>query len=318
MNLTRDRAALLDELLAETDNVLETATLLTRLTAGELRWRLTSGRWQQPFKGAIVAHNGPLTDQQMLRLALLRTGPGAVLAGLTAARLDGLSGFGDKVPLAQSPVHVINTSHRRPAEQPGLNLVVHLVTDLDPDDVHPLRQPRRTRIPRSLVDAAAWMPTERGTMAILAAGVQQRLAPTQVLRAAVTSRPRLRRRRLMAATLGDIEGGAEALSELDFLHLVVRAFKLPEPDCQVPRRDDRGRRRWLDVTWENWKVVAEIDGTQHEEPLQRWDDMDRDIDLQVNGGYIVLRIPAWVVRRHPAHVARRIREALQKHGCPFP
>jgi hypothetical protein len=78
MNLTRDRAALLDELLAETDNVLETATLLTRLTAGELRWRLTSGRWQQPFKGAIVAHNGPLTDQQMLRLALLRTGPGAV------------------------------------------------------------------------------------------------------------------------------------------------------------------------------------------------------------------------------------------------
>jgi very-short-patch-repair endonuclease len=65
-------------------------------------------------------------------------------------------------------------------------------------------------------------------------------------------------------------------------------------------------------------VVAEIDGTQHEEPLQRWDDMDRDIDLQVNGGYIVLRIPAWVVRRHPAHVARRIREALQKHGCPFP
>jgi very-short-patch-repair endonuclease len=318
MKLTRDRAAWLQELLEETDSVLDTATLLTRLTVGEVRWRVSSGCWQQPFKGAVVAHNGPLTDQQVLRLALLRAGPGAVLAGLTAARLDGLRGFGDKVPLGQSPIHVINPSHRRPAGQPGLNLVVHLVGDLDPGDIHPVRQPRRTRVARSLVDAAAWMPTERGTMAILAAGVQQRLASAPVLRAVVASRLRLRRRRFMAEILGDIEGGAEALSELDFLHLVVRAFKLPEPDCQVPRRDDCGRRRWLDVTWENWKVVAEIDGAQHEEPLQRWDDMDRDIDLQVNGGYIVLRIPAWVVRRHPAHVAHRIREALRKHGCPFP
>jgi hypothetical protein len=318
MKLTRDRAAWLAGMLDGTDSVLDTATVLTCLTVGELRWRVTSGRWQQPFKGAIVAHNGPLTDQQTLRLALLRTGPRAVLAGLTAARLHGLTGFGDKVPLAQGPIHVIHPSHRLPAEQSGLNLVVHLVADLDPGDVHPARQPSRTRISRSLVDAAAWMPTERGTMAILAAGVQQGLAPARGLRAVLDSRPRLRRRRLMAAALGDIEGGAEALSELDFLRLVVRAFKLPEPDCQVPRRDDRGRRRWLDVTWENWKVVAEIDGAQHEEPLQRWDDMDRDIDLQVNGGYIVLRIPAWVVRRHPAHVARRIREALRRHGCPFP
>jgi hypothetical protein len=126
---------------------------------------------------------------------------------------------------------VINPSHRRPAEQPGLNLVVHLVADLDPDDIHPVRQPQRTRIARSLVDGAAWMPIERGVMAVLAAGVQQRLAPAPALRAVVTSRPRLRCGRLMAAALGDIEGGTEALSELEFLHLVVRAFKLPEPDC---------------------------------------------------------------------------------------
>jgi Protein of unknown function (DUF559) len=318
MRIARDRAAWLGELLEETDSVLDTATALTCLTVGELRWRVTSGRWQQPFKGAIVAHNGPLTDRQLLRLALLRTGPRAVLGGLTAARLDGLTGFGDKVPFAQSPIYVINPSHHRPAMELGLDLVVHLVAGLDPGDVHPVRRPKRTRVTRSIVDAASWMPTERGAAAVLAAGVQQKLAPVAALRAVLESRPRLRRRRLIATTLGDIEGGAEALSELDFQRLVVRPYRLPVPDCQVPRRDDCGRRRWLDVTWETWKVVAEIDGAQHEEPLQRWDDMDRDIDLQVNGGYIVLRIPAWVVRRYSAHVARRIGEALRKHGCPFP
>src|ERR1700733_7832447 len=105
MKLTRDRAAWLAGMLDGTDSVLDTATVLTCLTVGELRWRVTSGRWQQPFKGAIVAHNGPLTDQQS-----------------------------------------------------GLNLVVHLVADLDPGDVQPARQPNRTRVSRSLVDAAAWMP----------------------------------------------------------------------------------------------------------------------------------------------------------------
>jgi Protein of unknown function (DUF559) len=195
---------------------------------------------------------------------------------------------------------------------------VHLVARLDPDDVHPARQPKRTRIARSLVDAAAWMPADRGAMAVPAAGVQQRLVRVEALRAAVESRPRLRRRRLITAALGDIEGGAEALSELDVQRLVIRPFNLPPPDCQVARRDNRGRRRWLDITWEDWKVVVEVDGAQHEEPLQRWDDMDRDIDLQVNGGYIVLRIPAWVVHRSPGPIARCIADALRKRGCPIP
>jgi hypothetical protein len=44
--------------------------------------------------------------------------------------------------------------------------------------------------------------------------------------------------------------------------------------------DARGRRRWADVMWDEYKIVVEIDGAQHtEDPLQRWDDMERDIDL---------------------------------------
>jgi hypothetical protein len=100
--------------------------------------------------------------------------------------------------------------------------------------VHPTRQPRRTRIARSLVDAAAWMPADRGAMAVLAAGVQQRLVRVDDLRQVVARIETLRRRTLMTGILDDITGGAQALSELDFTRQVVRAYRLPEPSRPGP------------------------------------------------------------------------------------
>jgi very-short-patch-repair endonuclease len=117
----------------------------------------------------------------------------------------------------------------------------------------------------------------------------------------------------MYAILGDIEGGAQALSELDFTRGVIRQFRLPEPSRQVGRKDAQGRQRWIDVLFDEWNVVVEIDGTQHREPLEQWDDMDRDNDLNIDG-YRVLRFPAWLVRKNPELVARKILQALHKAG----
>ena len=122
----------------------------------------------------------------------------------------------------------------------------------------------------------------------------------------------LRRRQLIIQTLADIAGGSQAISELDFLRLVVRPFGLPEPSRQSARRDRRGRRRWIDAAWDDRKIAVEIDGAQHtEDPLQRWDDMERDLDLTLDG-YHTLRFPAWLVRHNPGYVARRILEALSR------
>lgn len=166
---------------------------------------------------------------------------------------------------------------------------------------------------RSLVDAAAWMGTDRGAQAVLAAGVQQRLVRVSDLMAVVERNERLYRRKIIRQTLGDIAGGALALSELDFTRLVVRQFKLPEPDRQVPRRDEHGRRRWLDAVWEKARLVIEIDGGAHIDVLTYWDDMDRGNGLQL-GHYRVLRFPAWVVRYQPSYVAAQIRQALREVG----
>jgi hypothetical protein len=307
----------LDDVLTDHEGVLGTSVALRFMTRSQLRWQIASGRWQKPARGVVIAQSGPLTDRQLLRATLLRAGPRACLAGLTAARLDGLKGFDDKRPLREMPIYLlVPVGYKRRTPPLALNVVTHYSRTLTDLDVHPTRQPRRTRIARSLIDAAAWMPTDRGAAAILSAGVQQGLARVADLTVVVDRMEVLRRRQLITQTLGDVAGGAQAISELDFLRLVVRPFGLPEPSRQSARRDRHGRRRWIDAAWDDDKVAVEIDGAHHtEDPLQRWDDMERDIDLVLDG-YRTLRFPAWLVRKDPEYVARRTREALNLSPPP--
>lgn len=188
-------------------------------------------------------------------------------------------------------------------------MIVHRSALLGPVDIHPLRRPPRTRLARSLVDAAAWMPTDDRARAVLAAGVQQRMVRADDLMAAVNRAIRLRRRALIVSTLGDIMGGAQALSELDFSRL-IRRYEIPEPDRQAVRHDEQGRRRWLDARWEWARLIVEVDGCWHMDAATWWKDMRRDNEFTASG-YRVLRFPAFAVRCQPDDVARQIREALR-------
>jgi hypothetical protein len=117
---------------------------------------------------------------------------------------------------------------------------------------------------------------------VLAAGVQQCLVRPDQLDAALGRRPRLRRHALIAATLADIAGWAQALSELDFARL-ARRYGLPAPDRQVMRLDRDGRRRWLDAYWEEAHLAVEVDGLWHMEATAWWADMRRGNDLMISG-----------------------------------
>ena len=311
------RNADLSEVLDAQEGVLSTSTALRFMSEDQLRWKISSGRWQRPSRGVVIAHSGPPTERQSLRAVLLRAGPQSALAGLTAARLDGFKGFDDKAPFADRPIYLlVPYGYKRRTPPLGLNVVTHYSQRLADADVHPTRQPRRTRIARSLIDAAAWMPTDRGSMAVLAAGVQQGLVRVADLRLMADRTETLRRRKAIIEILGDVAGGSQALSELDFIRLVVRPFGLPEPSRQSARLDRRGRRRWIDAAWDDCKIAVEIDGAQHtEDPLQRWDDMERDIGLMLNG-YRTLRFPGWLVRDNPEYVAGRILEVLRTARQP--
>jgi Protein of unknown function (DUF559) len=294
--------------LQQQSGVVTTASAVRWLGRAVVRWRLERGRWQQPCRGVVVTRSGPLSQDELRWVVVFAAGTGAVLGGLTAAGLDGLTGFDDE------RIHVVVPEpHKVQAKLPG-PAVVHRSRLLGPADVHPVRRPPRTRTPRSILDAAAWMRTENGTRAVLAAGVQQRLVRTGDLAASLARRGAVPKRALIRSTIADIAGGAQALSELDFCRL-TRRFGLPEPTRQMFRRDERGRVRWLDACWEDARVVVEVDGLWHMDASAWWADMQRDNELTLSG-YRVLRFPAFAVRDHPEVVAAQIADALRQAGEP--
>ncbi|RLP85927.1 hypothetical protein EAD89_22880 [Micromonospora sp. BL4] len=310
--LPADDAAELDWLAFEQSGVLTTAQATGLLSEGVVRGRIRSGRWRSICRGIVLTGNGRLTRDQQLWVAVLTVGPGAVLAGVTAATEAGVRG------LRRDPLHVLvpaarraarTTLRRLPIDMPAVR--VHRASILPPAHVQRARPPRTTTA-RALVDAAGWANGVDEAQSLLAAGCQQRRVLPEELGEVLDVLPRAPRRRLIRQTVSDIAGGAQALSEIDFVRL-CRRHRLPVPTLQEHRVDAAGRIRWLDAYWREWRVQAEIDGAHHMDVRQWAADMRRQNDVWTSGDRI-LRFPAWLVRARPDEVAEAIRRALMAAG----
>ncbi|MER5703282.1 hypothetical protein ABT023_15235 [Micromonospora sp. NPDC002296] len=292
--------------------VLTTAQATGLLGPGVVRGRVRSGRWRSVCRGVLLTGSGRLTRDQQLWVAVLATGPRSVLAGATAAAEAGVRG------LRREPLHVLVPATRRA----GRTVLRRLPVDMAAVVVHrtsvlprahlQLARPPRTTTARALVDAAGWARTVDEAQAVLAAGCQQRRVSPEEIRAVVDVLPRAHRRHLVRRTVDDIAGGAEALSEIDFLRL-CRRHGLPRPDLQHRRTDAGGRTRWLDAYWREWGVHVEIDGAHHMDVREWAADMRRQNDVWTAGDRI-LRLPAWLVRARPDEVAATLRRALLAAG----
>ncbi|MFG3419242.1 hypothetical protein [Micromonospora sp. NPDC048063] len=311
-SLPADEADALDWLAFDQAGVVTTAQATRLLTEGTVRGHVRSGRWRSICRGVLLTGNGRLTRDQQLWVAVLATGPGAVLAGATAAAEAGVRG------LRPEPLHVLVPAHRRagrtvlgrlPIDMPAV--VVHRTSVLPAAHLQRARPPR-TCTARALVDAAGWSRTVDQAQATLAAGCQQRRVTPDELSAVVEALPRARRRALIRQTVADISGGAEALSELDFVRL-CRRHGLPAPGLQQRRADASGRIRWLDAYWREWGLHVEIDGAHHMDVRHWAADMKRQNDVWTSGDRI-LRFPAWLVRARPDEVADSVRRALIAAG----
>ncbi|GIJ20503.1 hypothetical protein [Micromonospora lutea] len=296
----------------EQAGVLTAAQAHSVLTKGAVRGMVRSGRWRSIGRGLLLTGNGRLTRDQQLWVAVLASGPGTVLAGATAATEAGVCG------LRHEPLHVLVPATRR-ADRGTLRrlpidmaaVVVHRTSVL-PQEHLQVGRPPRTTTARALVDAAGWAPTIREAQQVLASGCQQRRVLPEEVAAALQILPRAPRRRLIRQTIDDIAGGAQALSEIDFVRLCRRAG-LPAPDLQQQRTDTAGRTRWLDAYWRAWRVHVEVDGAHHMDVRQWAADMQRQNDVWTTGDRI-LRFPAWLVRAHPDQVADTVRRALIAAG----
>ncbi|PZG14145.1 hypothetical protein C1I95_22345 [Micromonospora craterilacus] len=307
-----ERADALDWLAFEQAGVLTTAQAHTVLTDGAVRGLVRSGRWRSISRGLLLIGNGRLTRDQQLWVAVLAAGEGAVLAGATAATEAGVRG------LRPEPLHVLVPAARRAGRTSLRRLpidmaavVVHRTAVLPAEHLQ-VGRPPRTTTPRALVDAAGWASSVRQAQEVLAAGCQQRRVLPEELAAVLDLLPRAPRRGLIRQTIDDIAGGAQALSEIDFVRVCRRAG-LPPPDLQERRTDAAGRTRWLDAYWRAWRVHVEIDGAHHMDVRQWAADMRRQNDVWTTGDRI-LRFPAWLVRAYPDEVADTVRRALLAAG----
>jgi hypothetical protein len=146
----------------------------------------------------------------------------------------------------------------------------------------------------------------------MAAAVQQRIVRASELWTEMTRVRRHRFRKLILLVLADIDGGAHSLAEIDFARLCRRAG-LPAPSRQRVRTDSMGRRRYLDVAWDQFRLVVEIDGMFHME-LARWmDDSFRGNEISLDD-WVLLRFPAVVLRTDPERVLAQVRHGLINAG----
>jgi hypothetical protein len=278
------------------------------LSEDQWQWLLDSDRWQAVLPGVAVAHSGEITARQRAWAGVLYAGAGARLSGDVALIEHGL-----RLPapstLAVAVPEKRKVAGRRLADD-SARLEPHRVLHLERWS-HPVRQPPVLRVGPAALHAAAWAASDRAAEWRLAATVQQRLIRAADLRRVVGEMPRLRRRQLVLDVLDDIELGAHAASELDFLRF-LRRHELPPPD-RLQRPVRTGKICYLDAWWERQRVSAEMDGVHHR-LVGTWEDdalRANDVVLvEKDDRILLLRFTRGNLRHDEARVAGQLRDAL--------
>jgi hypothetical protein len=267
------------------------------ITHNDVRHQVAARRWVNRTPMVVGTTTGPVSFAQRIWTGVLHAGPGAVVGGLTALEVHGLTGW------HRDRVCVLVDDEATITSVPGIDFVRTrrgLTTMAAP----------RTRLPVCLVEPATllfagYTRSSRTACGLLAAVVQQRMTTPDRLARWIDLMQPLRRARLFRTTLGEIDGGAQSLAEIDVGRLCKR-FGLPRPERQVRRRDSDGRLRFTDCEWlghDGRRVVLEVDGAFHMDAARWADDIARERGL-VTDGAVVLRCSTLELRREPGAVMR--------------
>jgi very-short-patch-repair endonuclease len=280
------------------------------LALGVPRWRtraqVNARRWRRLHRQTIVVHTGPIPAQALQWAAVFEAGSRGALDGVSSLIAAGLRGFSEDRQRVSVP------RGTRVYRSPRINI----------------RQTRRWRrsdivsngVPRvrtevAAVHAALWAQSNRQAALILAMTVQQRLANAEDIARALLEIRRDRRRRFVEKVLLDLMGGAESLGEIDFA-VRCRRRGLPEPDRQVVR-EGRGGNYFLDVYWEGYGVVLEVDGIHHLHATNVVADALRQNHVSLDGD-TVLRLPLLGLRVAEDAFFGQIETALRRGGWKRP
>lgn len=264
----------------DTDHVINRARLRELgVTRKQIAAQIAAGRWLREGTQTIAVRTGDLSHRAQCWRAVWELGSEVALVdGADALKLAGLKGWDEEV------VHV-SLLHRHTANRRS-GVKVHKVIRRVEGEAARAGVPR-TRPAIAAIRAAHWASTDTAAATILAMTVQQRLVTgPQLIEAQRTVKGRTRRA-FLKRIVADIADGAQSLHELDFA-AACRERGLPEPTRQAVKQGPQGR-VYLDVYFEEYGLVVEIDGAGHLWALAGVSDALRANQLVIDGDR-VLRI----------------------------
>ena len=222
------------------------------VTRSEVRAQLRARRWRRLGSQSIALFTGEPPPVARHWAAVFEAGPRAFLDGASSLVAGGLAKY------EVSRIRVSVPRGARVRRSAGLD--IRQTRRWSADDLAPGSGVPRTRNAVAAVRAALWAKSDRQAALVITMAVQQGLVTAEQLGTELLRVRRDRRRRLVQAVVLDLLGGVRSLGELDFAR-ECRRRGLPEPSRQVVRR--RRGHFFLDVAWEEWGVVVEVDGIHH-------------------------------------------------------
>ena len=297
-------AALRELALHQSGVVSREQALGVGFTDSGLARELRDGTWQRLATGIYLTSVGPPSWEANAWAGTLIGGDSARIGGRAAGYLHRLVEAPPVpieilVPIASRPRVAGPWTFRR--ERPGVRLprtvgsppritVEDVVLDLISDPDCDARQ------------AVHWV----------TAAVQARRTTPQRLFRAAEQRHFLVRRPLLHAVLDDVRDGVRSPIEQDYLHKVERAHALP-----VGRRQASRRNTEVDVLYDEFGLVVELDGRIGHAGMGRFRDMRRD-NAATSDGLATLRYGSADVFGIPCQVAEQVSSNLMRRGWTGP
>lgn len=278
-----ERRRVLDELAVLADNqggvVSRAQVYAAGLTRGELRAQVRARRWQRVWTRSVCVHTGEVKAVGRQWAAVFEGGDRAMLDGEASLVASGLKHYEPvvlrvSVPRGVKPLRAVGLDIRRTRRWSAAERVATGVP--------------RTRVPVAAVRAAMWAVSDKQAALLLTMPVQQGMTTPEHIGRALLAVRRDRRRELMHAVVTDLLGGVRSLGELDFARQ-CRRRGLPEPTRQQVRRGKDGR-YYLDVIWDDFHLVVEIDGIHHSWATSVVPDALRQNEVSLSRS-TVLRLP---------------------------
>lgn len=272
------------------------------VTRAEIRGQVRARRWRLVGDQSVCLHNSEVSDLGHQWAAVFQGGPRAHLDGASALVAGGL----ERYTVDRHRVSVPRGARVRRSRLYD----IRQTRRWSADDLAAGGIPR-TRPDVAGVRAALWAQSDRQAVYVLTLVVQQGLTTADLLGQQALRIKRDRRRQLVHDTILDLLDGARSLGELDVVR-ELRTRGLPPPSRQVLRRD-KADRYYLDLYWEDYRLVVEVDGIHHVWATNVVGDALRQNSLVIDGDR-VLRLPLLGLRLEPDAFFDQIEEGLVAGG----